>query len=168
MDIQDSLSPELVLSEEAYNGIDKILDELLAKTQAEMTVFCEANGYPVVHKGGVQGLDLQAISALAANNFSATARMATMIGERDSFKFLFHEGARNNIYLSSVGFNFVLFVIFRVNVTLGMVRIFTKKAIEGLTELLKSAKEEEDESRNFVDLEFKSLLGEELDRSLDI
>jgi len=159
---------QLILSEDIYNGIARILDELSANTRAETIVFCETTGYPVTHKGDIKNLDLPAISALAANNFSATAQMASMIGEKGSFKFLFHEGRDKNIYLSNVGFNFVLMLIFDVSVALGMIRIYTKKAINELVDLLKTAEEEDRQSKEFLDLEFKTLLGEELNRSLKI
>lgn len=157
---------QLILSEDVYEQISKILDELIGKTRAQAIVFCDANGYPVTQKGDLKGLDLASVSALAANNFSATAKMASMLGENGSFKFLFHEGENTNIYLSNVGFDFILFVIFDVKVALGMVRIFTNKAIEALQTLLQTAQEEEKQTKNFLDLEFKSLLDDELNRSL--
>ncbi len=156
----------LMLSEEVYNRVGDILDELVAKTRAEAIVFCESNGYPVVHKGNTSGLDLMAISSLAANNFSATSKMASMIGEVDSFKFLFHEGEKTNIYLSKVGYNFILVIIFDVSVALGFIRIYTNKSIRKLNQLLQTAKEEENNSKEFIDLEFKTLLSEELNRAL--
>jgi len=53
-----------------------------------------------------------------------------------------------------------------VSVALGMIRIYTKKAIKDLVNLLKTAEEEDKQSKEFLDLEFKTLLGEELNRSL--
>ncbi|MCG8604496.1 roadblock/LC7 domain-containing protein [bacterium] len=156
----------LMLSEKIYNRVAGVLDDLLRKTGAEMIIFCETNGYPVVYKGAIEGLDLQAISTLAANNFSATAKMADMLNEETGFKFLFHEGENFNIYISYVGYNFVLVVIFSVDVTLGMVRIFTKKALAELAKLLASAETEEEQSSSPIDIEFKSLLNEEVNRSL--
>jgi predicted regulator of Ras-like GTPase activity (Roadblock/LC7/MglB family) len=164
MDINNG--KQLILSEEVYNGISKVLDELAASTRADLIVFCESNGYPVVHKGSVDNLDLPIVSSLAANNFSATAKLAAMLGENDAFKFLFHEGEHTNMYLSNVGFNFILLVIFDVEVALGIIRIYTKKAIDALTKLLNSVKDDEKNTKELFDLEFKTLLSEELSRSL--
>lgn len=141
---------------------------MAADTRAEVIVFCEANGYPIIHKGSIRGLDVQTISSLAANNFSATSEMASMLGEAGSFRYLFHEGVHNNIYLSSIGFNFILLVIFKKEVALGIIRIYTKKAIDQLSELLKSCRRDEDETKEFLDMEFKTLLGEELNRSFKL
>lgn len=157
-----------ILSEEIYNQVNKILEALATKTRAELVVFCDTNGYPVSHVGDKPNVDLWAISSLAANNFSATAEMAAMVGEKESFKFLFHEGEKNNIYLSAVQYDFILMLIFEADVAIGMVRIFTNKAIDALNQLLETARREEQTSKDFVDLEFKNLLGEEIDRSFKL
>lgn len=159
---------KLILSEDIYNGVAKILKELASNTGAKALVFCESNGYPVTHVGDTKGMDLHAISSLAANNFSATAKMASMLGEGSGFKYIFLEGSHTNIYVSDVGFDFILLVVFDVSIALGMIRIFTKKAIESLSGLLGSAKDDERTSGELVDLEFKTLLSEELDRSLKL
>ena len=157
----------LILSEDNYNGITRLIQELAVNTGARSVVFCESNGYAVTHVGDVKGLDLPAISSLAANNFSATAKMAEMLGETASFKYLYHEGEKTNLYISNVGFDFVLLVIFEVDVALGMIRIYTRKTISALTDLLQSTREADARTQEMLDSEFKSLLSEELDKSLN-
>jgi len=161
-----SSGQQLILSEDVFNAVRTASQDLAASTGARQVIFAETNGYPVTYVGDVKGLDLPGITSLAAGNFSATAKMATMLGEPGSFKYIYHEGQDRNIYISSVGFNFILVVIFDAEVALGMVRIFTKKAVDSLTDILKSAKFEEEKSREFLDREFKALLNEELDRTL--
>jgi hypothetical protein len=56
-------------------------------------------------------------------------------------------------------------VIFKVEVALGMVRVFTRKAIEELITTLNTMKQDEEKTKEVFDLEFKTLLSEELDRS---
>ncbi len=157
----------IILSENVYHGITRVIRELAAKTGARSVVFCESNGYAVTKTGNTEGLDLAAVASLAANNFAATSRMANMLGERDSFKYLYHEGENTNLYISNVGFDFILIVIFEVDVALGMIRIYTRKTISELTTLLQSTKEEEHRTKEIIDSEFKSLLTEELNRSLN-
>ncbi len=160
-------SQALVLSEDIYNGITELIQDLSASTGAKSVVFCESNGYAVTQVGTIKGLDLPAIASLAANNFSATARMADMLGEKSSFKYLYHEGDNINLYISNVGFDFILLVIFEVDVALGMVRIYTKKTINALAGLLQSASHKDAQAKQFLDAEFKNLLSEELNRSLN-
>lgn len=157
---------QLILSEEMYNKIERILNDMAANTRCEVAIFCEANGYPILHTGNMRGLDLQAVSSLAANNFSATSQLASMLGESRAFKYLFHEGENMNMYLSNVGFDFILIVIFSKDVALGIVRVFTKKAIEELGELVREGSQEVEETKEILDSEFKSLLTDEINRSL--
>lgn len=159
---------QLILSEKIYNEVVKVIGDLYSNIHPQVIVFAESNGYPITYKGDLQNIDLPSIATLSANNFSATAKMASIIGEKDSFRYLYHEGEKTNVYLSNVGFNFILVVVFDAKIALGMVRVYTKKAIEALASLLQSAKEEEEKTSEFVDLEFKTLLSEELNRSLKI
>ncbi|MFQ5648607.1 MAG: roadblock/LC7 domain-containing protein [bacterium] len=157
---------KLILSEDIYNQVTQFIADLAANTGADCIIFCESNGYPVTHVGDTKGLELPVISSLAASNFSATAKMASLLGEKNAFKYLFHEGEQTNLYISNVGFNFLLLVLFDIQVALGMIRIYTRKTIESLNHILHTVKEDEDKSKQFLDVEFKDLLNEELNRSL--
>jgi predicted regulator of Ras-like GTPase activity (Roadblock/LC7/MglB family) len=161
-------SSQLVLSEDAFDKVRSVIDELANKTRSQLVVFCESNGYPITSKGNLQGVELAGLASLAANNFSATSKIAAMLGEGDAFKYLYHEGDDLNIYVSNVGYNFVLLVVFDKEIALGMVRIFTKKAIDNLSEILRNVNNDEEESTRFFDLEFKTLLTDELNRSLKL
>jgi predicted regulator of Ras-like GTPase activity (Roadblock/LC7/MglB family) len=156
----------IMLSEDVYQKISKIIEELSVNLRSDLVMFCETNGYAVTHFGEVDGMDLSAVSSLAANNFSATSEMARMLGTQEGFRYIFNEGEQRNIYISNVGFNFILLVIFNKDVALGMVRIYTKKAIDALNELLQTASVVDEESKSFIDLEFKTLLDEELSKAL--
>jgi len=107
------------------------------------------------------------MSALAAGDFAATAEMSKMIGEESKFKYIFHEGEKTNIYLSSVSGNFILVVIFDSNIALGMIRIFTKRTIDKLEELLSNAKKDTPTDTKYIDVEFSNYLNKELDKAFD-
>ena len=161
-----SSGQQLILSEDIFNSIRDAIKDLSAKTGAKNIIFAESNGYPVTYVGDFKGIDLPGLAALAAGNFSATAKMASMLGQEGRFRFMYHEGENRNIYISDVGSNFILVVVFEPDIALGMVRIYTRKALNLLTSILESAKVEEDKSREYLDAEFKALLSEELDKSL--
>ena len=63
-----------------------------------------------------------------------------------------------------MGFNFILIVVFKVEVALGMVRIYTKKAIENLLYVFESS-EAGDDASSILDQDFSSMLGDMLDES---
>jgi predicted regulator of Ras-like GTPase activity (Roadblock/LC7/MglB family) len=105
------------------------------------------------------------LSALAASDFAATAEMAKLVGEEAKFKLLFHEGEKRNVYLSNVGDYFFLVVVFDVNVTLGLIRIYTKKAIQNLSEILEEESDGGESQKDMIDSDFSSLLGDALDET---
>ena len=105
------------------------------------------------------------LSALAASDFAATAEMAKLVGEDAKFKLLFHEGEKRNVYLSNVGDYFFLVVVFDVNVTLGLIRIYTKKAIQGLGQILEEEGDDTQTGKDIIDSDFSSLLGDALDET---
>ncbi|MEL6824085.1 MAG: hypothetical protein AAFP70_20195, partial [Calditrichota bacterium] len=68
------------------------------------------------------------------------------------------------VYLSNVGDNFFLVVVFDVSVTLGLVRIYTKKAIQNLLTVFDTS-EAGDDAGKIIDQDFSSMLGDMLDES---
>jgi len=155
----------IVLSGEMYKSISEILSELATKTRARTIIFADMNGHPITQRGSTADINISNMSALAAGDFSATAEIAKIIGEKQQFKFIFHEGEKHNVYLSNVGDNFLLILIFDSQTALGMIRIYTKRAIDALHQLLESAKEDEKKGSQFVDVDFNKYLNEELDKA---
>ena len=91
--------------------------------------------------------------------------MARLVGERDRFNLLFHEGESHSILISTVGESFLLAVIFKTSVRIGLVRLFTR---ETMTELLEVAEKFEATSgrvAQIVDADFTTSLAGELERA---
>lgn len=158
----------IVLSGEMYKAISEILSELASKTRARTIIFSDLNGHPITQRGTAGDINITNMSALAAGGFSATAEIAKIIGERKQFKYLFHEGEKHNVYLSNVGDNFLLVLIFNAQTALGMIRIYTRRAIDALSDLINSAKTEEQKATQFVDIDFNKYLNEELDKAFKL
>ena len=157
----------IVLSGEMYKAISEILSELASKTRARTIIFSDMNGHPITQRGTSADINISNMSALAAGGFSATAEIAKLIGEKKQFKFIFHEGENHNVYFSNVGDNFLLILIFDSQTALGMIRIYTKRAIDALNELIYQVKEDEQKATQFVDVDFNKYLNEELDKAFN-
>lgn len=155
----------IVLSGEMYKAISEILSELASKTRARTIIFSDMNGHPITQRGTSADINISNMSALAAGGFSATTEIAKLIGERNQFKYIFHEGENHNVYFSNVGDNFLLILIFNARTALGMIRIYTRRAIDSLNELVYTAKDDEQKATQFVDIDFNKYLNEELDKA---
>lgn len=158
----------VVLSGEKYKAVAEILSDLASKTRAKAIIFADSNGHPITQRGQTSEINIPNMAALCAGDFAATAEMAKIIGEQKKFKYLYHEGDKTNVYLSSVTENFLLIIIFDSNIALGMIRIFTKRTIQTLAELLEQAKDDERKASEFLDVEFSTYLNQELDKAFDI
>ena len=158
-------SRQIILNGNQYEGITKILAELATKTRASAILFADMSGQLISQRGNTESMNTTVLSALAASDFAATAEMAKLVGEEAKFKLLFHEGEQRNVYLSNVGDYFFLVVVFDVNVTLGLIRIYTKKAIQNLQEILEEESDDTISPKDMIDSDFSSLLGDALDES---
>ncbi len=157
-------SRQIILTPQQFDEITKILSELAAKTKASTILLADISGQLITQRGNTDDINTAILSALAASDFAATAEMAKLVGEDAKFKLLFHEGEKRNVYLSNVGDNFFLVVVFDVSVTLGLVRIYTKKAIQNLLKVFEESEPGEDASK-IIDQDFSSMLGDMLDES---
>jgi len=157
-------SRQIILSAKQFDEITKILSELAAKTKASTILLADISGQLITQRGNTEDINTAILSALAASDFAATSEMAKLVGEDAKFKLLFHEGEKRNVYLSNVGDNFFLVVVFDVSVTLGLVRIYTKKAIQNLLTVFETTGETED-AKKLIDDDFSSMLGDMLDES---
>ena len=158
-------SKQIILNGKQFEGVTKVLSELASKTKASAILFADMSGQLISQRGNTDKMNTTVLSALAASDFAATAEMAKLVGEEARFKLLFHEGEKRNVYLSNVGDNFLLVVVFDTSVTLGLIRIYTKKAIQNLLEIFEEGGDDDLDSRDMIDEEFGSLLGDALDES---
>jgi len=119
--------------------LDKIYDTLkstLIEIGVEIAMLLDTAGNVITTvDDGVDRHDVYALAALAAANFSAMRSMVKIAGEED-FSLLFHKGQKENIYLSSVSDDFLLFVIFNDDMTLGLLRLKVARAIRDLMGIL--------------------------------
>lgn len=155
-------SRQVILNGKQYDIITKVLSELATKTKASAILFADMSGQLISQRGNTENMNTTVLSALAASDFAATSEMAKLVGEEAKFKLLFHEGDKRNVYLSNVGDDFFLVVVFDVSVTLGLIRIYTKKAIEDLATALEENSDDDQESQ-IIDSDFSTLLGDALD-----
>ena len=147
-----------------YEGIKKYLGELYSKTRAKVVLFADMAGQIIGERGDTADMNTTVLSALAAGDFAATAEIAKLVGEGDRFKLHLHEGERKNVYLTNVGEQFFMIIIFEANVALGMVRVYTKKAVESLMNIVEEAANNEGMSdADMIDEDFGNLLAAELD-----
>lgn len=115
--------------------VNRLLTALLQDSQARCALLVDRNGQLVTTVGERADLDATSFASLAAADFSANDRLASLIGEPE-FSSLFHQGERESMFLASVGTRFILVVLFDGRSTLGMIRIKVKGAVKELAQIV--------------------------------
>jgi len=122
--------------EEDYWAISTTLQELLKNSNATSVLLLDKTGQLISSVGEELRFDLHSFASLCAADFEANAQLAKLIGEQD-FSTLYHQGSNESMYLSRVERDIILVVLFDKKTTLGLVRLRTKKAVEGLAAVIR-------------------------------
>jgi predicted regulator of Ras-like GTPase activity (Roadblock/LC7/MglB family) len=130
-------STNIVLHEAEYRRIKAVLSLTQKDLRAELVLLIDRAGQQIAFDGPAAGIDLTALSSLAAANLAATDGLARQVGEPD-FSILYHQGKNRSIQISDVAKRYSLVVVFDDSVSLGMVRLRVKRATAYLEETLSS------------------------------
>ncbi|MCU0638586.1 MAG: roadblock/LC7 domain-containing protein [Candidatus Krumholzibacteria bacterium] len=117
--------------EEDYWAISTTLQELLRNSNSTSVILLDKTGQMIASVGEEPRFDMHSFASLCAADFEANAQLAKLIGEKD-FSTLYHQGSNESMYLARVANDIILVVLFDKKTTLGLVRLRTKKAVDGL------------------------------------
>lgn len=164
------LAPSFSLSVEQAEAIDACLETMAYESEARCIILADVTGQLIAERGQVSAMNTQVLSALAAGELAATHELARLVGERARFKLLLHEGEHQSVYLSDVGEQLILVIVFDNDTPIGLVRMVLKRAVEDLAPILLEASAEGGgtEAGGALDGDFAQLLESELDASLEL
>ena len=124
----------LSLFQDDFQLIQESLLKLKRGTQANALLLIDRAGQLITSLGDISQLDITSFATLSAADFAATKQLASLIGEEE-FSDLFHEGVRENIYVSMVDSKVILVVLFDKKSTLGLVRVRTAQIAREISEI---------------------------------
>jgi predicted regulator of Ras-like GTPase activity (Roadblock/LC7/MglB family) len=159
------MSRGLMISPQLADEIEHILAELQRKTGATCVLLADVSGQLIGRQGTADFLDTTIFAALAAGDMAATAEMAMMVGEDRPFKMHLHEGKDFNVYLCAVENSFLLAVIFRTTVQIGLVRLFSTRAVRALLPLVEQFEALQEQPAEIVSADFGAMLAGELEEA---
>jgi len=153
----------IVLSKRQFNEVSAQLAKLAAKLHVSALFMVNSSGQIIARKVRDRRITSATLATLAASTYSAGTEMARILGERNNFKMVLHEGVDKNVFVSSITKDYFLIVVFKKGVATGMVRIFTRKTIEELKPLVSPTDESEVRMEKIIDRQFQILLNDKLD-----
>lgn len=156
---------EWAIFEEDYWAINNVLEDLLKSSRAGNVLLIDRTGQLISHVGPDVEFDLTSFASLCAADFEANYQLAKLIGEKD-FSTLFHQGAKDSMYLAKIAKGVVLVVLFSKSTTLGLVRLRVKHAVgelNGVIEKLYEKLEYRNEEYDQFDNDFTEEVEAEID-----
>lgn len=164
------LAPAFSLSVEQAEAIDGCLEKMAYESEARCIILADVTGQRIAERGQISAMNTQVLSALAAGELAATHELARLVGEQARFKLLLHEGEHQSVYLSDVGEQLILVIVFDNDTPIGLVRMVLKQAVEELAPILAQPGPWDGQARGqgALDSDFAQLLESELDASLEL
>jgi len=156
---------EWAIFEEDYWAINNVLEDLLKSSRAGNVLLIDRTGQLISQIGPEVDFDLTSFASLCAADFEANYQLAKLIGEND-FSTLFHQGAKDSMYLGKIAKGVVLVVLFTKSTTLGLVRLRVKRAVEELNVVIEKLYEKL-EYRNEEYDQFDDDFTEEVEAEID-
>ncbi len=156
---------EWAIFEEDYWAINNVLEDLLKSSRAGNVLLIDRTGQLISQIGPEVDFDLTSFASLCAADFEANYQLAKLIGEND-FSTLFHQGAKDSMYLGKIAKGVVLVVLFNKSTPLGLVRLRVKRAVEELNVVIEKLYEKL-EYRNEEYDQFDDNFTEEVEAEID-
>ncbi len=157
---------DFVLFDEEFQQIKDVIGRLKTDAQAKVVFIVDKNGQQIAAQGDLESLDTTSLASLTAGNVAATDGLAKLIGEKE-FPVLFHEGERDNVYISIVGQRVILVVIFDERSSLGLVRLRVRKATQDLERIFdtiqKKVELEKERRHEGIDSPFAEITDDDID-----
>jgi predicted regulator of Ras-like GTPase activity (Roadblock/LC7/MglB family) len=158
----------VVLPTELMDEIEHQLGRLFVKTGANCVLLIDTSGQLLSYNGSAEGVSLVNLAALVASDMAAVSEMARLIGERNRFKLLFHEGEEQHVLIAAVRGSFLLAIIFKTNIPIGLVRLFARETANQLFRLVDLYEDSRSQPANVVNADFAASLADELERTFKI
>jgi predicted regulator of Ras-like GTPase activity (Roadblock/LC7/MglB family) len=154
---------QLILYDEEFKKINDVITKLYSETNSKVIFLVDRNGQLIASTGETENLDTTSLASLTAGNIAATGSIAKLLGEKE-FTIIFHEGYRDNIYISIVGRRVIMVVIFDERSSLGLVRLRAKKAGEDLTVIFDNLMKKVESKTSEGASPFAEITDEDIDR----
>jgi predicted regulator of Ras-like GTPase activity (Roadblock/LC7/MglB family) len=130
--------PQLI--EEDIQRLDEVLRELIERSDASTALIIDQGGFLIASQGDSRQFDLTTIAALASGAYMANQTIANLVHE-PQFNSVYQQGQKFSMFIISVDENCLLAVIFKAQVSVGVVKYFAAPAAENIAAQMRVAQE---------------------------
>ncbi len=115
-----------------WEGIDRVLSDLVAKVPARFVLLADRAGQCVSHVGAVFAPNVAALGALVAADLAASREIATIAGDYQQEQMILREGDKTHFFISEAGPSMALLVQVDNSIPLGWARLLIQEAAKQL------------------------------------
>jgi predicted regulator of Ras-like GTPase activity (Roadblock/LC7/MglB family) len=128
------------LLEEDIQRLDEELRGLLEQTDATTALIIDKGGFLITSAGDARQFDLTTIAALASGAFLANQTIANLVHEAN-FNSVYQQGEKFSMYALCVDEHCLLVVIFKAQLSVGLIKYFSAPAAQQIAQQLVVAQE---------------------------
>jgi len=128
------------LFEEDINRLEDELRELLTQSDATTALIIDKGGFLITGYGDTRQFDTTTIAALASGAYLANQTIANLVHE-PNFNSVYQQGEKFSMFVLSIDDYCMLVVIFRAQVSVGVVKYFSAPAAQRIAEQLQIAQQ---------------------------
>jgi CheY-like chemotaxis protein len=155
----------LVLSDERFDTITHCISNLRSEIGAQCIILADIMGQLITQVGVTEGLDVISLISLIGGGFATAFEVARHLQDKGAvFNLNYHEGASYDVYSANVGDSLFLTSIFEKKgrpSRIGLIWLYTRRAIEQLLEI--TAEAETVEASSVLEAGFTEALSKSLD-----
>src|SRR5947208_9780642 len=130
--------PQLI--EEDIEQLEEVLRELLEKSDATTALIIDKGGFLISSQGDARQFDLTTIAALASGAFMANQTIANLVHETN-FNSVYQQGEKFSMFAICVDENCLLAIIFKAQVSVGVVKYYALPAVKHIAAQMEIAQE---------------------------
>src|SRR5437867_9386383 len=123
--------PQWTLFENDFSTIDRVLNDLLDRTNALSIHLVDRSGQLITTAGRTGDFDATAFASLIAAGFTANAEISQLLGE-DHVEAVVSESGARSVYSCMLAGRVIMSTVFDKRSTLGIVRFRAHRAVEQL------------------------------------
>jgi predicted regulator of Ras-like GTPase activity (Roadblock/LC7/MglB family) len=121
------------LNQEDLTHFDKVLNELLGKSEANIALLVEKAGYLIHQCGSQNAVDTTTFATLGSNAYNAVHFMAQLVNEHN-FTSMYQQGENFSTLMVNVDENSILVLVFPTHLTVGAMKYFAGPAARSIAE----------------------------------
>ena len=141
--------PQLI--EEDMQFIDKVLGDLVRKSEAVLSMVVEKAGYLIQQHGNAEGLDSTTLATLGSNAYNATHFMAQLVNEHN-FTSMYQQGETFSTLILNIDENCILVLIFSTDHTVGSMKYYAAPAVKSICGQLSLASDRGETALDLCDM----------------